>query len=376
MKILNKTIFLSAYSNYQQQLVKEYEKALRLRNKGYQLSKIIKKTGISIGRLQHWFYHHKVPYPLKSIKFLKNKKLIPLTSNSSGFETILKIFAWSFGDGTIGKRDYYICLTGQKKDLEKLADEIRNELEFKTRITKVKFKDRESAFHLEIQGNGNRILGRLMAAIGAPCGDKVTQTFYLPNWLMKAPKWVKIGFLDVLFANEIKAPCMQKRKIASISGLDFRMQKSKCLMKYHLRFLNQIRELLNELYIQTSVAKSCNNDYTRKDGIISQTAGFRILTNQINFIKFSNIFKFEFCDYKKEILKELTKKVINRVDNEIKMIKLYREVIKIKETNNSFVKVATMKGLPKSRVKSWFEGNKPRFYDIEKEVNECLKNGM
>ncbi|OGI12389.1 hypothetical protein A3K64_00990 [Candidatus Micrarchaeota archaeon RBG_16_36_9] len=374
MKIVSKDSFLSTYSKYQQQLVKEYESALILKEKGYKKEQIYNKVKITNkSRLWHWFIQKKTPYPLKSIEFLKNRKLFPLTSNFYGFRTLLKIFAWCFGDGTIGKNDYYICLTGQKEDLEKLAEEIKSVLGFKTRIKVLNFKGREGAYHLEIQGKGNRILGRLLFAMGAPVGDKVVQEFYLPDWLMKSQKWIKVEFLDVLFANEIKIPMLQKNKIASVSGLDFRMQKSLPLMDNHLKFLNQIKGALSKLGIETGEAKPCKGDYTRQDDVISKSAGFRILTNQLNFLKFSSIFKFECCNYKKEILENVKRKIMAKVTKDIKMIDVYRETIKMKEINKSYIKTARLKNLPEGRVKSWFEGSKPRFYDDKEDIEKCLK---
>jgi hypothetical protein len=372
MIIINEDNFLSTYSQYQQELVKQHNLANKFRNNGMSPNNISKKYNISKGRLGHWYYHKKLPCPLKSILFLKENQLLPLKMEKTNrFKTILRIFAWIYGDGTLGKSDYYICLSGQKEDLEKLSKEIERYLKFKTRITLIK-TDKGSCYHLEIQGKGNRIFGRFLASMGAPVGDKVLQSFYLPTWLVNAPRWIKIEFLNILLSNEMRTPKLDKHKI-SIKSMSFRLSKDVNLVEYHKEFLNQLKYMLTELETPTSPIFSEKGIYRRKDGKETVSMGFNIMANHLAFLKFANIFNLEYCKFKEKKMEEVQSIIKDRIKKDIDNIESYNTAIKFQHQGYGLAQTARKMQLPYGRIKSWYSGFKPRFYNNFEEVNKYVK---
>lgn len=370
MIIVDENKFVATYCDYQQNCVKEHAIATNLRGKlaPYEISD---KYNISKGRLNHWFNAQKIPRPLRAINCLKQKDFLPLKiEETEKFKTILRLFSWMYGDGTLGKADCYISLTGQKEDLEVFAKEIEKNLGFETRITFVQTKGNGIAYHLEVQGDGNRLLGRLLYAMGAPIGDRVKQVFYLPEWLINSPKWVKKEFLEILFANELQTPILDKNKISAVKSMNLRLSKDKKLMEHHKKFLSQIKELISEFDLDTSDISIESGEFLRKDGIISKAAGFPILTNHINFLKFANTFNLKYCKSKQESIEKVKKKVIEELSKEIRITKLYDKAMEMKKQGHGLAKTSRTLNLEYGRIKSWFGGSKPIHYKNLKESEE------
>jgi len=374
MIIVDENKFVATYCDYQQNCVKEYAIASKLKGK-LAPCEIENKYVISRGRLNHWFNAQKTPRPLRAINCLKQKNLLPLKiEETEKFKTILRLFSWMYGDGTLGKADCYISLTGQKDDLSFFAKEIENNLGFGTKITFVQTKGNGIAYHLEIQGDGNRMLGRLLHAMGAPIGDRVKQVFYLPEWLISSPKWVKKEFLEILFANELQTPSLDKNKVSAVKSMNLRLSKDKRFMENHKQFLSQIKELISEFGLDTSDISIDKGEFLRKDGIISKSAGFPILTNHINFLKFANTFNLKYCRAKQESIERVKKKVIEELSKEIQITKLYDKAMEMKKQGHNLVKTSRTLKLDYGRIKSWFGGSKPIHYKNLKECEElCLK---
>lgn len=374
MIIVDENKFVATYCDYQQNCVKEYAIATKLRG-NLSPCEIENKYAISRGRLNHWFNAQKTPRPLRAINCLKRKRLLPLKiEETEKFRTILRLFSWMYGDGTLGKADCYISLTGQKDDLSIFAKEIEQNLGFETRITFVQTKGNGIAYHLEIQGDGNRILGRLLHAMGAPIGDRVKQVFYLPDWLINSPKWVKKEFLEILFSNELQTPILDKDKTSAVKSMNLRLSKDKKLMEHHKQFLSQIKGLISEFGLETSDISIDKGEFIRKDGIISKAAGFPILTNHINFLKFANTFNLKYCKAKQESIEKVKKKVIEELSKEIQITKLYDKAMEMKRQGHNLVKTSRTLNLEYGRIKSWFGGWKPKYYKNLKECEElCLK---
>lgn len=112
----------------------------------------------------------------------------------------------------------------------------------------------------------------------------------------------------------------------------------------------------------------------RRDGITSVSAGFPILTNHINFLKFANTFNLKYCKAKQESIEKVKKKVIEGLSKELQITKLYDKAMKMKKQGHGLAKTSRMLNLRYGRMKSWFEGSKPVHYKNLKESEElCLK---
>lgn len=373
MIIVDENRFLEAYSGYQQESAKQHEKAVELRKNAITPKNISKQYGIPYRRLGHWFYHNKIPYPLQSIEFAKKMDWLPLKiEKTEKFKTILRIFAWIYGDGTLAKDGYMMFSDGEEENLELIGNEIVENLGLKIKISKYSGNLPGICNKLEIQGRGNRIFGRLIMAMDAPVGDKVSQSFLLPDWLINAPKWVKKEFLDVLLSNEIKAPTLEKSKIASIKSIPFRMNKVEELINMHKDFFNQIKTILHKFGIDTSDIFMEKGFYKRHDNKRSYCLGFLILANQLNFLRFAKLFKFNYAKTKKEKLKHVEKIVKKAVRRELEITRQYNKALEFKAQGYSFIKTAKLLNLKEGRVRSWFEGYEPRLYKVLGEIEKYV----
>ena len=152
------------------------------------------------------------------------------------------------------------------------------------------------------------------------------------------------------------------------------LSKDKRFMEQHKQFIFQLKELLNDFKINTSDIYIDKKEFLRRDGIISVSAGFRILTNQVNFLRFANTFNIKYCKSKQEGIENVKKTVTEKVSKEIQVAKLYDKAMKMKKQGHGLAKTSRMLNIRYGRIKSWFEGSKPVHYKNLKESEElCLK---
>jgi len=136
---------------------------------------------------------------------------------------------------------------------------------------------------------GNNALVKILNFSGVPFGNKTTQKFEVPRWILDGSKEIKSRYVQRLFDCEGSVFFQNKKRIR------IRLQLYK-LSDYetNLRdYLNQIRKMLSEFGIKTT-----NLTYTgltkRKDGSVSKGIEFEIygtrknLTSIVNFRKYIN----------------------------------------------------------------------------------------
>jgi len=124
------------------------------------------------------------------------------------------------------------------------------------------------------------IVGRLFGLIGVPLGRKVSQEFEIPNWIKNNTREIKSAFLRALFDDEGSIINNENYRFITIS-----MYKQNNLIDSHLKFLNQIRSLLNDLEITpTKISFKKNWNDTKE-------FGFRIY-NKKSLINFARNVKF------------------------------------------------------------------------------------
>lgn len=376
--------FLKTYSKETQGRVRLYLKVMKLRNKyNYGSKKIAKLLGVSRYKIEGWIYQKTIPRPIKALKILDKLGLsLPLCiSKKNKFILFLKIFAFTFGDGGIG-RSFRVYLTGDKRDLEELKEEIENMFSFKCKINEVTSENSKignrliggKSFELSIQGNGSYIFGRLLNVAGAPVGDKVITPFLIPLWIMNRPKWVKKLFLEVLLANEIQTP-----KLGSygchFGQSKFIMVKVREYIKTQKIFLNQIRELLKGFGIETSEVKVGLPRRSRKDQKLSYPLYFQINRNKINLYKFYIQFKLLYAQEKQRIFNKTVRSIRKSLKNELKKINYFEKTKELKKLGLGCRRIAKALDIPdkRSMVDGWLRySQKPIYIDKREELERLL----
>ncbi|MBU3957458.1 MAG: hypothetical protein KKB25_00100, partial [Nanoarchaeota archaeon] len=112
----------------------------------------------------------------------------------------------------------------------------------------------------------------LMNMLGVPAGARVLQSYRIPEWIRNGNTEIKKGFVRGLWMCDGCIPHLT-RQTKNYNGyqMNYTMWKSKKLSESALRFLNDIKEILEEFGINCSVIRK-NEKFTRKDKVI--TAAF------------------------------------------------------------------------------------------------------
>lgn len=109
------------------------------------------------------------------------------------------------------------------------------------------------------------IIGRLFSLTGVPLGRKVSQEFEIQKWITNGTKEIKSFFLRALFDDEGSVINNKNYRFIAIS-----MYKQENLIESHLKFLNQIRQMLIDLKIKPTKISFKKNWHDTKE------YGFRI----------------------------------------------------------------------------------------------------
>ena len=198
------------------------------------------------------------------IEKLKACGLLPLTYSNPKIGILARVLGYVLGDGCIvkireGKRERLITIvTGAKEDLELIREEISS-LGFKpskvyTRERVIKGENYYGEFVTKSSENWIRINSKtfsmLLNKLGIPVGRKTACEFSVPQWIKRAPLWIKRNFLAGFFGAEMSAPkCLIHRSYNFIQPI-ITVGKVKELKLNGYKFLVEIAELLKEFGVE------------------------------------------------------------------------------------------------------------------------------
>ena len=270
--LVNYWDILNTYPNEQKDSAYKYLKARDLKRKNYKITDISKLLSLSKNTIYGWNISKGNPYSLNSIKELIDLDLLPLIyQNNPKFIFVLKLYAYILTDGNINEKLANIKVAGELEDLKLLSQEIDKILpsvkwSIHTYKTKGILEGRSINGVSHCLYINSTALGRLLYILGAPKGDKVKQILTIPDWVFKLNSDLKKIFLGVLWSAEGSKPIKTTRGY----NLCFGMAKDIRLQEHHVKFLNQIRELFQELGIQTTALNVDKRFTTRQDGVWSE----------------------------------------------------------------------------------------------------------
>ena len=101
--------------------------------------------------------------------------------------------------------------------------------------------EKDDGWEIEFPTN----VGKLLSLAGAPLGEKVELDFVIPSWVRNGDLEIKSKFLRALFDDEAYVDVEGKTIV-------FGMSKKEELLDSLKKFLNGLRELLNEFKIETN----------------------------------------------------------------------------------------------------------------------------
>lgn len=132
----------------------------------------------------------------------------------------------------------------------------------------------------------------LLQKLGAPKGNKVFQSFSIPDWIYHGSDYIKLAFLAVIYGNEGSKPQDNRWRI------QFVLSKNKDNVENLLIFLNQIRNMLNYFGISSTFIQ------LRKQNR-RQFCGRFYIKGKCNLHKFYKLLEFSYASEKQRVLESL-----------------------------------------------------------------------
>ncbi len=193
-------------------------------------------------------------------KILREKSLLPLYLDNEKIGVIARIAGYAFGDAHIhvyfdkkknGKkvRKIRTVFYGEKTGLEELRKDIMflgfkpSKIRTRKRIVKNSAGE-ENSFSVN-----STAFSTLLVELGVPAGDKTKKEYSVPEWIKKAPLWIKRNFLAGLFGAELTTPKVLKNGY-NFAQLMIPVGKIKNLEENARKFLKEISALLKEFGVK------------------------------------------------------------------------------------------------------------------------------
>ncbi|MEI8349805.1 MAG: RtcB family protein [Candidatus Omnitrophota bacterium] len=230
---------------------------------------------------------------------IRMRKLIPLTYDHPSLPYILKIMGFIFGDGSmnfIGKKgDGIIHFSGKPEDLENVRKDIEkigytpSPIHYQKSKLAITGKNYDS-YSFVVNASS---LVVLLETLGVPRGTKVTQSYRVPEWILKSPLWQKRLFLASLFGCELRMPHRRLGRRGYFNAPVFPMAKSEELIKNGKEFLNDLERLLKEFGVRT-IGINMRRRHISRRGIVTRSLELLISPSPENLFNLWGKIGFEY----------------------------------------------------------------------------------
>ncbi len=198
----------------------------------------------------------------KILRELKERGLLPLKLSDPRITAIARIVGHMFGSGTlILDRNSRAMFRGKIEDLEDMARDVKvlgyEPENVRSHANEVKITKCDGKI-LNIDGRDYSFEVRkksfclLLKALGCPDGDKAKRGYRVPEWIKKAPLYIKKEFLASYFGSELTKPEVRSCCGELSEGLVFKV-KVEDMLEEGLRFVEDIGEILKDFKINMSV---------------------------------------------------------------------------------------------------------------------------
>ena len=312
------------------------------------------------------------------IKYLKKLNLIDIKCNDKKQIILSGLLGHLFGDGTLWWNDKSVHLTFRSENHEDISSIQKDLISLGIDEKIVKIHEKRKCNNREIKqidgtvlsfnSNGiftidirRRPIAMMFKALGMPNGDRVTQEFGIPYWIMNGSAMVKRQFLKGYFGTDCSGPKVDNRTGYRFKNICFKM--SKIEGKSPVKFFEEIYSILNDFGIST-LPISVSSRNIRKNG--DHTFSYRgTLKSDIKNMQ-------QFCQkigylYKKERQKEAMYiaeycKYINRLNPCNKGTKSHLNILKYTDWCNQYTIKDT--GLVWKRISTINEISLEKAYDI------------
>jgi tRNA-splicing ligase RtcB len=229
---------------------------------------------------------------------LRQRNLLPLRADAPQTPYLLKLMGYLTGNGTMryvgGRGEGVAVFYGKPDDLERIRADIarlgfapsavrtrerRHMLQTPYRV--YAFAARESSFSVS-----SSAFVALLACLGAPLGNKATQPYRVPEWLMRAPLWQQRLYLAALFGAELSAPSTLPRCPATFQTPVLSVSKREPLTGSGWAFLADIQAMLARFGVQARLLnRQRETTISPRTGARTVRCRLQILGNDENLIR-------------------------------------------------------------------------------------------
>ncbi len=200
------------------------------------------------------------------------------------------------GDGHLDKRGSLKFISGSRADSVSLRGFINKTCGVPFHRMHIRRRsNRGTSFSLDVNSVK---LGRKLFQLGAPMGNKVKQSFFVPQWIQENQSFKKM-FLRAILEDELSTIKIEKRN-HSIQP-KFKIAKQEHLVDELRIFLQQVRSCIESFGVECS---NVSKDPKGRVGQRTKDLYFHIKRSKMNIIKFEEEIGFFLNKEKKMKLKE------------------------------------------------------------------------
>lgn len=295
--ILDEQSIIETFDEPQKEQCKLYYKykEIKQKNPTWGYKRISKAMNQPEAKTRWWHAGKHIPYPIQTIKWLKERKLLPLKINNPKLPLIAKVLGATFGDGGIFENLNAIFLSSSELEATKEFGRDLQHIFGKDICNNSRTIEGGIEGHSWCYQNTNRKIIRFFKALGAPIGKKTNKKFILPNWISFSPKF-KDEFFGSFLGNELGVPKVHKQK-NRLDMFSLGISGNPDVIDNKISFLNKLRTFLADKGINATKIDV-------KKGKIGEPILCRLLISVKldNVLTFQKNVKINYCKYKQKKL--------------------------------------------------------------------------
>ena len=263
------------------------------------------------------------------INELKEKNLLPLNINNKNILIITRLLGSIFTNGNLyfSKKNNYGEVSfslRSEKDLENLREDLIllgfNNVHSKREKNKITVNNRSYTINTIKVKVCSTSLWLLFSALGAPIGDKTSNSYLLPKWLMESSLIIKKEFLASFIGGDGSKISMRlserigKKPYNSVKINDIEFHKNPEVAESGIKLANQLSSLFKELNVKVNNIFVEDDIYLKKDNKISKIIHIPIKNNFGNAYNLYKNVGYRYA-YTKEIESMRSSEFIRRILN-------------------------------------------------------------
>ncbi len=311
-------------------------------------------------------FEPKKTYAKSLVKKIKEKQLFGLTLDNAKSRVFARLLGHLLGDGTFILKEHVgrAIFRGSISDLEQIKKDIQR-LGF--HAEKIKTVKNRVSIHsakkglVSFEGEGsffeirNKPLCVLLAFLGAPNGDKVTQETRIPEWVLNAPLFIKREFLAAYFGCELSTPKIRAKNPTGFLTPTFKFAKTSPSQAEPL--LADFKKILADFGIAIASVYQENGNI-RKDGKTSRIYSVKLSVQNDNLLRFFGTVGVIYCKEKEKAMKLAFEYLLlkQKAINERK--KLFEQAHDFRKQKVPFKEISSRTGISVKMLERWMYFNK------------------